>query len=146
MHASRVGWYHRPLDVERMRAAAQPLIGTHDFSAFRAAECQAHTPVKELRRITIERFGELIVMQFAADAFLHHMVRNLVGSLLKVGDGTRAVEWLAQLLESRDRARAAATFPPDGLYLTAVEYGAVWGLPALPARMPFDAFLKAGLV
>jgi tRNA pseudouridine38-40 synthase len=146
VHAGRIGWYHRHLDVERMRAAAQPLLGTHDFSAFRAAECEAHTPVKNLRRLGIERFGELIVFEFAADAFLHHMVRNIVGSLLKVGDGTRAVRWITQVLESRDRTRAAATFHPDGLYLTAVEYDPAWGLPALPARIPFDLCSRAGLV
>jgi len=145
VHARRVGWYHRPLDVERMHGAAQSLLGVHDFSAFRAAECQAHSPVKELRRTSVRRFGELILLEFAADAFLHHMVRNLVGSLLKVGDGSRTGQWLDEVLASRDRNQAAPTFPPDGLYLTAVEYDALWGLPALPHRLPSDVFLSAGL-
>jgi len=145
VHHARIGWYHRPLDLASMRAAARCLIGSHDFSAFRAAECQAASPVKELRRAEIQRFGGLVVFEFAADAFLHHMVRNLVGCLVKIGAGTRPPEWLTEVLESHDRARAAPTFPPDGLYLTAVEYDAVWGLPAPRGRLPFDVFLSAGL-
>ena len=93
----------------------------------------------------MQRFGDLILFEFAADAFLHHMVRNVVGSMLKVGDGSRGAAWLSEVLASRDRNRAAPTFPPDGLYLTAVEYDAVWGLPALPHRLPSDVFLSAGL-
>ena len=145
VHHGRIGWYHRPLDLASMRLAARCLIGSHDFSAFRAAECQAVSPVKELRRADIQRFGALVVFEFAADAFLHHMVRNLVGCLVKVGAGVRAPEWLREVLESRDRARAAPTFPPDGLYLTAVEYDAAWGLPAPLAGLPSAVFLSAGL-
>jgi len=145
LHAGRVGWYHRRLDVERMQAAALSLLGTRDFSAFRAAECQAYSPVKDLRRASVRRFGELIVFEFAADAFLHHMVRNLVGSLVKVGDGSRDGAWLIEVLESCDRTRAAPTFAPDGLYLSAVEYDASWGLPAVPARLPLDVLLSAGV-
>ena len=133
---ARVGWHHRPLDINPMREAAAHLLGSHDFSAFRAAECQALSPVKHLRRAGIERRGDLFVFEFAADAFLHHMVRNIVGCLIKVGDGTRTPQWLAQVLASRDRTLAAPTFPPHGLYLTAVRYDAVWGLPPTsePAR------------
>jgi tRNA pseudouridine38-40 synthase len=144
VYAARVGWYHRPLQVERMQAALPALLGVHDFSAFRAAECQALSPVKELRRAIVQRTGELMLFEFAADAFLHHMVRNLVGCLLKVGDGTRDGAWLRQVLESRDRNQAAPTFAPDGLYLTAVEYDAVWGLPAPVRRAPCEIFLSAG--
>jgi tRNA pseudouridine38-40 synthase len=144
LHASRVGWYHRTLDVPRMRDAAQTLLGVHDFSAFRAAECQALSPMKELRRAGIQRFGDLIVFEFAADAFLHHMVRNVIGCLVKVGDGSRNSVWLKEVLESRDRNQAAPTFAPDGLYLAAVEYDAVWGLPAVVARLPVHAFLSPG--
>jgi len=129
LHHAHLGWHHRPLDVERMREAARALLGTHDFSAFRAAECQARSPVKELRRAGIERHDDLIVFEFAADAFLHHMVRNMVGCLVQVGNGSRPPEWLREVLEGRDRERAAPTFPAAGLYLTAVEYDPVWGLP-----------------
>jgi len=136
--AGRVGWFHRTLDIDRMREAAHLLLGTHDFSAFRAAECQADTPVKTLRRLDIGRQGELIVLHVAADAFLHKMVRNLVGSLVYVGKGKHAPAWMGELLAARDRTRAAPTFAPDGLYLTAVEYDSAWNLPsAEPARLPF---------
>jgi tRNA pseudouridine38-40 synthase len=145
VHHARIGWYHRPLDLDTMRTASLCLIGRHDFSAFRSAECQAISPVKDLRRAEIRRFGSLVVFEFAADAFLHHMVRNLVGCLVKIGEGTRPPQWLKEVLESRDRARAAPTFPPDGLYLTAVEYDVAWGLPASRAGLPSDVFLSAGL-
>lgn len=131
----RVGWFHRPLDVDAMRAAARFLIGTHDFSAFRAAECAAKTPVRRLDRITIERRGELICLQFSANAFLQHMVRNLVGSLVYVGKGKYDPQWIAAVLASRDRARCAPTFPADGLYLTAVAYDSAWNLPSTD-RLP----------
>jgi tRNA pseudouridine38-40 synthase len=135
LQSSRVGWHHRPLDIDRMREAAAHLLGSHDFSAFRAAECQALSPVKELRRAGIERCGDVLVFELAADAFLHHMVRNIVGCLIKVGDGTRTPQWLAQVLASRDRSLAAPTFSPYGLYLTAVRYDAIWGLPAASERV-----------
>jgi tRNA pseudouridine38-40 synthase len=141
---ARIGWHHRPLDVDAMREAARWLLGRHDFSAFRAAECQAVSPVKELRRAQIHRFGELVLFEFTADAFLHHMVRNIVSCLVKIGEGTRPPQWLKEVLESRERERAAPTFPPHGLYLTAVEYDAAWGLPAPRARMPSDVLLSAG--
>ena len=134
--SGRVGWSHRPLDVERMRAAASLLIGTHDFSAFRAAECQADSPLRELRRLDIERHGELIVLRFSANAFLQRMVRNLVGSLVYVGNGRHPPRWVGEVLAGRDRAAAAPTFAPDGLYLTAVEYDSAWGLPQPCAREP----------
>jgi tRNA pseudouridine38-40 synthase len=138
-----LGWHHHPLDVPRMRESAQLLLGTHDFSAFRAAECQARSPVKELRRLRIEQAGELILFDLAADAFLHHMVRNIVGCLVKVGNGSRPPAWMRDVLEGRDRARAAPTFPASGLYLTAVEYDASLGLPAAPAGVTPE--LLAGL-
>jgi tRNA pseudouridine38-40 synthase len=125
----RVGWFHRPLDIETMRRAAQLLIGTHDFSAFRAAECTAKTPIRRLDAITIERHGDLIVFRFRANAFLQHMVRNLVGSLVYVGKGKYIPQWIAAVLASRDRSQCAPTFAPDGLYLTGIEYDKVWELP-----------------
>ena len=145
LHSARIGWYHRPLEVERMRQAMQSLVGRHDFSAFRAAECQALSPLKELRQASVQRHGELVLFEFAADAFLHHMVRNLVGCLVKIGDGTRPASWAAELLASRDRKLAAATFPPDGLYLTAVDYDPRWGLPERKQRLPAELALASDL-
>jgi tRNA pseudouridine38-40 synthase len=127
--AGRVGWFHLPLDVDAMRMAAGALVGEHDFSAFRSSECQAKTPVKVLHRITIERRGDHVVFAFTASAFLHHMVRNLVGCLVQIGKGARPAGWLTELLDSRDRARAAPTFGPEGLYLTAIAYPERWNLP-----------------
>jgi tRNA pseudouridine38-40 synthase len=130
LHHGHLGWHHHRLELEPMRAAAGHLLGVHDFSAFRAAECQARSPVKELRRLEIVRKGDVLVFQFAADAFLHHMVRNIVGCLVKVGNGSRNPDWVRLVLEARDRAQAAPTFPANGLYLTGVEYDAAWGLPS----------------
>lgn len=127
----RVGWYHHPLDVERMQAAADRLLGERDFSAFRAAECQATSPVKIMRQATVRRFGELFVFDFEASAFLHHMVRNLVGSLVCVGQGKRPPEWISELLAAGDRRLAAPTFPANGLYLVEVRYPSEIGLPSL---------------
>lgn len=136
--ASRAGWVFRPLRLEPMQEASQCLIGSHDFSAFRAAACQARTPVKLMRDITIERRGELLIFTLTASAFLHHMVRNIVGSLIMIGAGKQKPEWLAEVLESRDRDRAAPTFMPDGLYLARIEYDSRWGLPQRPAgRLPW---------
>jgi tRNA pseudouridine38-40 synthase len=141
-----VGWHHRPLDVQRMRAASLALLGVHDFSAFRAAECQSRSPVKELRRIEVERQGPLLTFHVAADAFLHHMVRNIVGCLVKVGNGSRPVDWLAELLAGGDRERAAPTFPADGLYLCSVAYDPQWSIPcdvASPAQLLQQTGLRA---
>lgn len=126
----RVGWYHAPLDLARMRSAATFLHGEHDFSAFRAAECQAQSPVRTLHAVTITGSGPYVVFEFRANAFLHHMVRNIVGSLVYVGKGRHAPQWLAEVLRGRDRAQAAPTFDASGLYLAGVEYDARWGLPA----------------
>ena len=133
--AGRAGFSHRPLDVERMRAAARPLLGRHDFSAFRAAGCQAKTPVKDMYEIGIERHGDMILFTLRASAFLHHMVRNLVGSLVYVGQGREHTDWLGELLASRDRTVAAPTFMPDGLYLAQIEYDDKWGLPQESPRI-----------
>ena len=127
--AERVGWYHQPLDAAAMRAAAALLVGEHDFSAFRSAECQAKSPVRTLHALDIEQHGERIDFVLRANAFLHHMVRNVVGSLVYVGAGKHPPQWLAEVLASRDRRRAAPTFGPEGLYLEKIEYPAQWGLP-----------------
>jgi tRNA pseudouridine38-40 synthase len=129
LEARHAGWYHAPLDVEAMRAAARVLVGEHDFSAFRAAECQAKTPVRTVHSVTVERQDEEIHFVLRANAFLHHMVRNIVGSLVYVGSGRQRAEWIAQLLEMRDRRKAAPTFAPEGLCLEHVEYDAKWALP-----------------
>jgi tRNA pseudouridine38-40 synthase len=131
IHAGKVGWFHTPLDVAAMQTAAQHLLGEHDFSAFRAAECQAKSPVKHLQQLDISRQGEMIVFDVSADAFLHHMVRNIVGCLVYVGKGKYPPNWLAEVLAGRERSFAAPTFPPDGLYLRRIKYEAKWGLPQL---------------
>jgi tRNA pseudouridine38-40 synthase len=139
----RVGWFYRHLDELAMQQAAQHLIGSHDFSAFRAAECQAKTPVKTLRQLEICRRGDLIRFEFAADAFLQHMVRNIVGALVHVGSGRQPAGWIGEVLESRDRNLAARTFTASGLYLAAVEYDASWALPSRPDIASLEELLIA---
>ncbi len=129
IQAGKAGWFHAPLDTALMQAAAQHLLGEHDFSAFRAAECQAKSPVKHLHRLDIRREGEMLVFDLSADAFLHHMVRNIVGCLVYVGKGKYSPDWLAEVLTGRERRFAAPTFAPDGLYLRRIQYEAKWGLP-----------------
>ncbi len=137
----RVGWYHLPLDADAMRAGAAHLVGEQDFSAFRAAECQAKSPLKTLHRAEVSRLGDCIVFDFRASAFLHHMVRNMVGALVYVGKGAHSPEWIAELIASRNRSLAAPTFSPSGLYLSGIEYEACWQLP-MNGRIiaPFDPF------
>jgi len=137
LEGGRVGWHHRPLDEKAMNAAAAHLIGRHDFSAFRAAECQAKSPVKELRLARIERRGDYLLCDFRADGFLHHMVRNLMGSLVHIGVGNQPPEWLVELLAGRDRTRAAPTFDAAGLYLTHIRYPSGFALPETSDRWPF---------
>lgn len=129
----RAGWFHLPLDVDAMRSAAMLLIGEHDFSAFRSAECQARTPVRTVSSIQIGRMGDILHFTLEANAFLHHMVRNIVGCLVYVGKGKYPPAWLGQVLAGRDRARAAPTFAPQGLYLTRIAYPHHFGLPAFAA-------------
>jgi tRNA pseudouridine38-40 synthase len=133
--AGRVGWYHQRLDVEAMTQAAAALVGTHDFSAFRAAECQAKTPVKTLTEVMIAADGDLLRFDFRADAFLQHMIRNIVGSLVYVGAGKQRPGWIAELLAACDRTRAAPTFAPDGLHFTGADYDARWELPPTRRRV-----------
>jgi len=127
--AHYAGWFHVPLDVAAMRTAARLLVGEHDFSAFRSADCQAKTPVRTLHELAIESRGERIDFVLRANAFLHHMVRNIVGTLVYVGKGKHLPAWTGEVLEARDRARAAPTFAAQGLYLERVEYEARWDLP-----------------
>ena len=125
----RVGWCHRPLDAELMRQAAQLLLGEQDFSSFRAAECQAKSPLKIVHHAEVVRRGDLIVFDFRANAFLQHMVRNIVGALVLVGRGMQAPAWIAELIARRDRTCGAPTFSPAGLYFAGVEYAPDWRLP-----------------
>jgi tRNA pseudouridine38-40 synthase len=129
LNRHRVGWIHQSLDIERMRAAAAHLIGEHDFSAFRSSECQASSPVREMRSIAIERAGKYVTFELIANAFLHHMVRNIVGSLVYVGADRRPPQWLLQVLRSRDRTQAAPTISAAGLYLAGVRYDPKYELP-----------------
>jgi len=135
VEAGSVGWSFRPLNADAMRSAVQRLIGEHDFSAFRSSECQAPTPVKTIRAVSIARRGAYWRFEFDANAFLHHMVRNLMGSLLAVGSGARSEAWLVDVLASKDRARAAPTFPADGLYFAGPYYDPVHAIPQHTAAM-----------
>lgn len=129
----RVGWYHRPLDIAVMQQAVAILQGEHDFSAFRASECQASSPVRTMHRAEIVRHGRYLVFSFQANAFLQHQIRNMVGALVYVGQGKLSVEAFADLLRQKDRRLSPPTFMPDGLYFTGVRYDAAWQLPVCEA-------------
>ncbi|MDP2688207.1 MAG: tRNA pseudouridine(38-40) synthase TruA [Aequorivita sp.] len=131
VHHGKVGWFHAPLDVAAMRQAAEYLLGEHDFSAFRAAQCQAKSPVKHLTRLDIRQQGDTLIIELTASAFLHHMVRNIVGCLVYVGKGKHPPQWLREVMEGCERSQAAPTFAPDGLYLQRIHYAPHWGLPQL---------------
>lgn len=145
----RVGWTHRPLDQTAIRDAARVLVGEHDFSAFRSAQCQARSPIRRIESITVERLddhpeagrsfpgtahegAQLLQIRFVGNAFLHHMVRNMVGALVMVGAGQRQVGWLSEVLISRDRRLSAPTFDAAGLFFEGVEYDRRFGLPSWP--------------
>lgn len=128
--AGRAGWFHRPLDAALMAEAASALLGTHDFSTFRAAECQARSPVRTMTEATVRRQGDWLVFDFAANAFLQHMIRNLVGALVHIGKGAAPVTAMGDWRSQRNRTLAPPTFMPDGLYLNRVDYDAVWQLPS----------------
>lgn len=132
MLIGQVTWHRYLLDEKSMHREAQALLGEQDFSAFRAAACQSTTPMRKVQQVSVRRVGQLVVVEIKANAFLHHMVRNIVGSLLAVGSGRQAEGWIAQLLQQGDRTLAADTAPPDGLYLAEVEYPAQFSLPATP--------------
>ncbi len=129
LESGAVGWVFRPLDGDAMRAAAAHLIGEHDFSSFRSSECQALSPLKTLRAIAIERRGAYWRLDFDGSAFLHHMVRNVMGCLVAVGQGLHEASWMAQVLAAKDRDAAAPTFAPDGLYFAGPYYDAAHGIP-----------------
>ncbi len=137
--ARRVTWEYRTLDIERMQAAASYLLGEHDFSSFRAYACQAKSPVRTVHELKLSRSGErgeFIMLDIEANAFLHHMVRNIVGVLSAIGAGEQPVEWAREVLEHRDRKLGGVTAPPYGLYLVGVEYPEEFGIPYLsPPQM-----------
>lgn len=126
---SGLSHYHQDIDVSLMQQAAPVLLGEHDFSSFRAIQCQSHSPNRNLIHLQIERYHDFIVIDIKANAFLHHMVRNITGSLLEVGMKKRPPEWIAELLAERDRTKAAATAKAEGLYLVAVDYPAEFAIP-----------------
>jgi len=130
LDARHVTWERLPLDAERMHAAMQGLLGAHDFSAFRALSCQAAHPRRSVLGASVRREGEHVLVEIEANAFLHHMVRNIVGSLLLIGRGEQPVEWMAQLLAGCDRQVAGPTAPASGLTFIGPRYEAHWGLPA----------------
>jgi len=137
MLAGMTGWFHGALDLEAMRRAAAMLAGEHDFSAFRSSACQAKNPVRMLERAAVVRRGPYVFFDFTANAFLHHMVRNMVGCLVHVGKGRHPPEWILQVMEGCDRRLAAPTMAAAGLYLTNVRYDPRWQLPAFARMMLF---------
>jgi tRNA pseudouridine38-40 synthase len=133
VEAGRVGWVYRPLNSEAMQRAAQTLMGEHDFSSFRAAQCQAKSPVKTMHRLAISQRAQgssaYWRFEFEANAFLHHMIRNVMGCLVAIGQGSQPPEWMADVLAARRRDAAAPTFSPDGLYFLGPVYDPLYGLP-----------------
>ena len=132
LNADRVAWIREPLDEQRMHQAAQHLVGEHDFSSFRAAQCQSRTPMRNVYEIAVTRHGELVVLTVCANAFLHHMVRNIAGVLIAVGTGERSVDWPAEVLAYRDRRLGGVTAVPHGLYLAGIRYAPALNLPSEP--------------
>lgn len=127
----RVSWEYRPLEVERMQAAAGFLLGEHDFSSFRAAGCQSRSAVRRIHRLEVTRRGPYVFIDVSANAFLLHMVRNIAGVLMDIGAGKTRVDWAHEVLQAKDRRRGGVTAPPDGLYLLQVDYPAQYRLPAV---------------
>ena len=130
LYSQRVTWVHNDLNTRAMREAAQALLGENDFSSFRSSACQSEHAMRFLQSIDVTTEGAFVYIDIQANAFLHHMVRNIVGSLLKVGTGERSVAWIAELLALKDRTRAGPTAPAQGLYLVAVQYPDEYDLPA----------------
>ena len=129
LHSGRIGWTHWPLDMARIEAALPALWGTHDFSAFRAADCQAKSPIKTIHSATVQQRGAVLRFDFHASAFLHHMIRNIMGTLVYIGSGRQSSGWIKELIAQRDRKLAAPTFSPAGLYLAGIEYDSRFNIP-----------------
>jgi tRNA pseudouridine38-40 synthase len=144
--ARRASWIHRPLDADVMHAAGQVLVGEHDFSAFRAVECQAKSPLRRIERLLVRRLGDSLLLEVTANAFLHHMVRNIAGLLICVGTGESSAARVAEMLAGRDRRLNAPTAPPDGLYLAAVRYPAEFGLPNSSEDSHYEATQRSAMI
>jgi tRNA pseudouridine38-40 synthase len=136
LEAGRVGWVYRALDETAMRQASLHLLGEHDFSSFRASSCQALSPIKTLRHIGIAKKGAYWRFEFEGNAFLHHMIRNIMGCMVTIGQGQQSSDWMRDVLLAKDRDAAAPTFSPDGLYFAGPIYEPQWGLP--DTTPPFD--------
>ena len=136
LDARRMSWCRAPLDAAKMHAAAEVLRGEHDFTSFRASNCQARHAVREIQEISVTRAGDVVSLDVTANGFLYHMVRNIAGCLLKVGVGESQVAWVGQVLDARDRNVAAPTAPPEGLYFVRARYPAEYGLPDEPPAFP----------
>lgn len=139
--ATKAGWFHLPLDFSAMKEAAGYLVGEHDFSAFRASECQAKSPVRDLQKSEVLAVGKYFIFNFSANAFLQHQVRNMIGALVYIGKGAHQPSYMTELLEKRDRTLSPPTFSPCGLYLTGVGYHEKWGLPNGSAEASFSPLL-----
>jgi tRNA pseudouridine38-40 synthase len=142
LEARRMSWCREPLDAAKMHAAARVLRGEHDFTSFRASNCQARHAVREIQEITVTRSGDVVSLDVTANGFLYHMVRNIAGCLLKVGVGESEVDWVREVLDARDRSVAAPTAPPEGLYFVGARYPAEYRLPAEPPAFPRGADLS----
>jgi tRNA pseudouridine38-40 synthase len=138
---SQTTWCYAPLDAEAMHTAAQSLVGSHDFSSFRAAGCESKSPLRNLYFIEVQRQADCVIIEVSANAFLHHMVRNIAGVLIEIGAGRQAISWTEHLLAVKDRTQAAVTAPPEGLYLASVFYPKEYGIAAhsLFNKLPSDA-------
>lgn len=139
--ATKAGWFHLPLDFNAMKEAAAYLVGEHDFSAFRASECQAKSPVRDLQKSEVLAVGKYFIFNFSANAFLQHQVRNMIGALVYIGKGAHQPSYMKELLEKRDRTLSPPTFSPCGLYLTGVGYDEKWGLPSNTIEASFSPLL-----
>ena len=135
INATKAGWYHSPLDITAMQSAIAYLLGEHDFSAFRASECQAKSPIKNLQIATVKQYGEQFIFEFAANAFLHHQVRNMVGALIYVGNGKHPPTLIQDLLAQKNRTLSPPTFSPNGLYLAGVVYDEKFNLPSTQRQL-----------
>ena len=137
LNSRRAWWVYESLDEQIMQDAANVLLGKHDFSTFRAAGCQASTPVREIHSFSVERHDEWLILTITANAFLQHMVRNISGSLVAIGKGDKSPQWITEILASRDRKQGGIAAPPHGLTLTGVEYPPQFNIPDTRERTPF---------
>ena len=136
LEVTRASWERKPLDAGAMHAAAQHLLGEHDFTSFRASACQATHAVREIQAIAVAREGDVVTLDVTANGFLYHMVRNIAGSLMRIGAGEAPADWIRELLAARDRKRAAPTAQPEGLYFLGARFPAEFGLPEQVPAFP----------